>query len=632
GMWDWDIGADVLIWSDRCKKIVGVSPDATLNYGVFLDAIHPDDRERINRAVEEALDHREDYDVEMRIPWHDGTVHWAACRGRGLYDQAGKAVRMIGMAVDITERKEAVEALRVSEERLRRASRAGRIGLYEWNEDWDMVYFSPEAYELFGCDPNSPVTYEKFFERVHPDDREAFRHSSAEACEKARNVPGGSVQREFRVVHEDGTVLWLLATAMYDLEGGDVMVRGAVRDITKRKLAEMALQEKQETLEVMAEELEVQNEELRTSYEELERITWSLEQSERNLARAQAISHVGNWHIDPVTKVGSGSDEFFRVLGIPGREKLFYSEFLELVHPEDRPMTVAVFEEVKRTHQQKSFDFRIVRPDGEERYIFLDGEFAFDREGRPSMFGTMQDITERKRAEEALADAKAQAELYLDLMAHDINNFNLVARGYLELMDGMADGELKQIISKPMEAIDSSSRLILNVQKLQRAKSGGSQAEALDLGALVGEVAGQFKTLSGDMSVNIDCDVVKGVRVRANELLRDVFLNLVGNAIKHSPGPAEINIHMALEENDGRGYYRVFIDDNGPGVPDDMKEKIFDRLSRGNTKAKGSGLGLYLVRTLVDSYGGRVWVEDRIHGDHMKGARFVVMLPAVENQ
>lgn len=72
------------------------------------------------------------------------------------------------------------------------------------------------------------------------------------------------------------------------------------------------------------------------------------------------------------------------------------------------------------------------------------------------------------------------------------------------------------------------------------------------------------------------------------------------------------------------------IDDNGPGVPDDMKEMIFNRLSRGDTKAKGSGLGLYLVKSLVESYSGRVWVEDRVKGNHTQGARFVVMLPVVE--
>ena len=72
------------------------------------------------------------------------------------------------------------------------------------------------------------------------------------------------------------------------------------------------------------------------------------------------------------------------------------------------------------------------------------------------------------------------------------------------------------------------------------------------------------------------------------------------------------------------------VEDDGPGIPDDFKSRIFNRMLKGTDKAKGMGLGLYLVKSLVDSYGGRVWVEDRVPGDHTKGARFVVMLPAAE--
>ena len=80
---------------------------------------------------------------------------------------------------------------------------------------------------------------------------------------------------------------------------------------------------------------------------------------------------------------------------------------------------------------------------------------------------------------------------------------------------------------------------------------------------------------------------------------------------------------------DGKEYSRISIEDNGPGISDEVKEKLFARFSRGETKAKGKGLGLYLIKTLVEDFHGKVWVEDRVPGDHTKGAKFVVMLPAV---
>ncbi len=89
---------------------------------------------------------------------------------------------------------------------------------------------------------------------------------------------------------------------------------------------------------------------------------------------------------------------------------------------------------------------------------------------------------------------------------------------------------------------------------------------------------------------------------------------------------------MALDivEEGGKKYCMVTVADNGPGIPDEVKDRLFMRFSRGQTKVKGSGLGLYLAKTLVESYDGKIRVEDRVPGDYTKGARFVVMIPSVE--
>jgi len=109
-----------------------------------------------------------------------------------------------------------------------------------------------------------------------------------------------------------------------------------------------------------------------------------------------------------------------------------------------------------------------------------------------------------------------------------------------------------------------------------------------------------------------------------------VFANLVGNAIKHSNGNGmNISVNVDKVREGGQTYYSVSVEDSGPGITDDMKEKVFNRLQRGETKARGVGLGLYLVKSLVESYHGRVWVEDRVSDGHTKGSRFVVMLPAI---
>ena len=110
GRWKWDLRTQDLTWTDRSRVLFGVPPDVPMSYGVFLSALHPDDRERIGAAVSEAIRQGKDYDVEMRTIWPDGSLHWIASRGR-VYFEDGEPSRMVGVAFDISERKQAEEQM-----------------------------------------------------------------------------------------------------------------------------------------------------------------------------------------------------------------------------------------------------------------------------------------------------------------------------------------------------------------------------------------------------------------------------------------------------------------------------------------------------------------------------------------
>jgi signal transduction histidine kinase len=247
------------------------------------------------------------------------------------------------------------------------------------------------------------------------------------------------------------------------------------------------------------------------------------------------------------------------------------------------------------------------------------------------------EVRVNERTEE-LKIAKAQSELYLDLMGHDINNMNQSAMGYLELaletleMDGKIGLDGKLFIEKPLQAINSSSKLIENVRKLQRLMKEGVKTLPIDLHDLFGELKA-LDFHAGDKEVTVNFEQVPHYVVNGNELLRDVFFNLINNAVKHSrpDRPVTVDVRAERVEYEGRAFYRCSIEDDGPGIPDALKPKLFHRFQRGKTMAHGKGLGLYIVRTLVEGYQGKVWVEDRVPGDYAKGARFVVMLPAVNN-
>ncbi|WP_174590935.1 sensor histidine kinase [Methanocella conradii] len=178
-----------------------------------------------------------------------------------------------------------------------------------------------------------------------------------------------------------------------------------------------------------------------------------------------------------------------------------------------------------------------------------------------------------------------------------------------------------------MVSLKGSSRLIDKVMKLRRLKSKELILEQVDICSVLSRLKDKYSHLPGrnvDYTPSAECLVV------ANELIDEIFINLIENSIKHSPvdRPLIIDILQTMAREDGKAFIRVTIEDNGPGIPDDEKEKLFTRFYGGKTLAKGKGLGLYLVKTLAENFGGKIKVEDRVPGDYTKGVRFIVMLPA----
>jgi PAS domain S-box-containing protein len=356
-----------------------------------------------------------------------------------------------------------------------------------------------------------------------------------------------------------------------------------------------------------------------------------LRESKAELDRVQKITHLGSYVWDIRTGKGTCSDEFYHILGVQkGTVEPDYQTYLQLVHPEDRQRVVQTLQDAVASGTPGGMDYRIIRPDGTVRWVHGEGMIIPGRNGEVQMYGTIQDITERKRTEEALKAARAQAELYLDLMGHDINNMHQIALGYLEMARDTipVEEDQKEYLDKPIEVLQRSAQLISNVRKMQKLMDERLPVRVTDLREVLVSVQREYGSIP-HKPVSLDIRAIGGCRVLANDLLHDVFSNLVTNAIKHTGDRASIAIVLENLRAEGRPYCQVSVSDNGPGVSDDFKDVIFNRMLKGTTRSKGMGIGLYLVKWLVESFGGRVWVEDRVTGDHTQGARFVVMLPVV---
>lgn len=234
-------------------------------------------------------------------------------------------------------------------------------------------------------------------------------------------------------------------------------------------------------------------------------------------------------------------------------------------------------------------------------------------------------IAARDKAEEE----KKRAELYVDIMGHDINNLNQVAMGNLELIknsDKLPD-DLRPMADHALTAVEGSAEIIDNVYKIQKLSSEELHMERIDVNDLVNEAIREAYR-PPDKKVEIYYSKSKGMLVEAAPLLKEAFSNIINNAIKYSGPDMHIDIDQKETVLGGKKYYEVSISDNGPGIPDELKRKLFRRFQRGNTGAQGKGMGLYITKMLVERFGGKVCVEDRVPGDYKKGSKFVILLPA----
>ncbi|MDD3932719.1 MAG: HAMP domain-containing sensor histidine kinase [Methanoculleus sp.] len=233
-------------------------------------------------------------------------------------------------------------------------------------------------------------------------------------------------------------------------------------------------------------------------------------------------------------------------------------------------------------------------------------------DGRPiGLIGSGADITDRIRAEEALRVAHDESNLYLDIMVHDINNANAVALGYTDLLAGALEGRERDMVRKLRAGVTRSIEIIQNVSTIRQLHSRETVTKPVDLDAVI----------RAEIAHHPDTGIVyegKPVLVTADDLLPEVFANLIGNAEKFG-GPGVV-VTVRVEEGDG--VVEVSVEDTGPGVPDAVKPLLFTRFVRGTNARSGKGLGLYITRMLITRYGGSIRVEDRVPGHPEYGAAF----------
>lgn len=269
---------------------------------------------------------------------------------------------------------------------------------------------------------------------------------------------------------------------------------------------------------------------------------------------------------------------------------------------------------------------RTVR-DGKIR-TFRTHKFPILREGKPPLVGGFSiDITEQIEAQNQREMAKARAEFFNDLMAHDLNNMHQGIMSSLELILSEEDlpDHLRKMAESALKQVNRSVSLINNVKKFAMVNKEDIVLEKTDPAeSLVAAIQIMHQTFP-NQNITIDTNLTSGTYcIMANDFLQDVFYNILHNAVKFTESD-EVNIRVKTSLTDEGEFLQFEFEDWGTGISDRLKENILTGIDERVRRV--SGVGLTLVKQIVGQYNGKVWVEDRVEGDFTKGTRVVIMLP-----
>ncbi len=269
-----------------------------------------------------------------------------------------------------------------------------------------------------------------------------------------------------------------------------------------------------------------------------------------------------------------------------------------------------------------------ISKDGRRYPVELSVSMTTDADGDPEMFAIhSRDISERREAERAILRARERAEFFTDLMAHDINNYIQGVIGFLDRLERSdLEGEQAKHLRQASEQANRVSSLISRVRTISKAQHP-EELKPVDLHAVIDQVTEDVQQKYSDRELEIVVDGAEGpVAVKADDLLNDLVLNLLDNAVKYCT-ETKTRVEVGVTPRADEGLVALSVADRGPGISDEDKNDVFFRFVRRQEEAEGTGLGLSLVMALTDRYKGKVWVEDRVTGSPEKGARFVVELP-----
>jgi len=589
-----DLQLDQHTWSDEYYRIFELDPRTRPSVEAVRARVHPDDLGSFDAEIERGLaGSNADFTFRIVTPQHG--LKYLRGVARLIEHVAGRPIFM-GTVQDISEAKLAEEALTGREHDLRKAysylteaQSLSKTGSFTWDVLADEHNWSDEIRRIFDFDPEAKVTIEMIQRAIHPDDMAQVESVIGEA------VRGRDFDLQFRIVTSTGALrhAHVVGHRIAHITDRPVFV-GALQDVTESKVAEAALKDSEA----------------------------ELRRANSYLTIAQRLSKTGSFTWDPSSNESRWSDEMYRIFGLEPDRPVPAGLAAKLVHPDDLPVIDALMRDARNG---KDFDveFRLIAPHDSIKHVHIVGNLLDEALGHPVFVGAVQDVTDRKLAEEGLSRARselthvARATALSAVTASIAHEVNQPLAGIIT----NADTCLRMLAQDPPNIEGARATTQRTLRDGHRAVEVVKRLRALFAGKPLGservdvnDAAREILLLSSSelqrervvlhTQFAVDLPVVIGDRVQ----LQQVILNLVLNATQAmrpiEGRPRDLRVSTARLGSDA---VVLAVSDSGVGADAEDLEQLFNAFY--TTKPDGMGVGLSISRSIIDAHGGRLWAN-----------------------
>jgi PAS domain S-box-containing protein len=627
--------------SPSWREFTGQTYEQWKDFG-WLDAIHPEDREQVEKVWKESVANRRLYEIRYRVLRADGEYRWTEARGVPIFNPDGSLREWMGANTDITEAVRAEEVLKLSEERLRffdRLNETTRLA-----EDSHAIM--SETTRLLGeyLQATRCVYADVEPDNNHVSIRDNWMADGAISTVGAYSLDsfGPRIAAELR---EGRTLVIRDANNELGPSGGADMlgmieVRALIACplVKKGKLVAVLAMHQNGPRDWSANEVGLVEEVAQRSWAHIERVrmTEALRRSEAHLSSLFKQNGAGIAEADLEGRLVQVNERFCQMLQRT-HEELIGKNLRELIHPDDVAENLALFTKHLEDGESFEIDSRYLLPKG--RTLWASKSVAPIRieEGKPiqSMVAVVRDITDRKRVEEELLKADRRKDDFLAMLAHELRNPLAPIRAAAELMEMMQLDEARlkqtsQIIARQVRHMTGLVDDLLDVSRVTRGLVTVEKSPQ-DLKSIVSNAVEQVRPLIEKHHHHLSMDLARepGHVAGDQKRLVQVLTNLLNNAAKYTPEGG--NIHLKMDVTDE--WVILSVRDDGIGIGEDLKPHVFDlfaQAKRSSDRSQGGlGVGLALVKSLVELHGGTVTCSSE--GLH-KGSEFKVTLPRLLEQ